>query len=136
MRVICQHNIKKSFGGGISGCGDRGLRSIVQGQYFTSKSELDRMGRGLLSISFDRWCKMHQRSGQARWAVLGDGRIRQVGHFIRKTRLDELPQVINRVRVCLCRGRSTLITRSVNITKSSIVCGHCLLYKILLLNIG
>jgi lipopolysaccharide/colanic/teichoic acid biosynthesis glycosyltransferase len=75
---------------------------------------------------------MHQRNGQAQWAVLGDGRIRQVGHLIRKTRLDELPQVINRVRVCLCGERSTLITRSVNITKSSIVCGHCSLYRILL----
>jgi Bacterial sugar transferase len=87
------------------------------------------MGQGLLSISFDRW---HQRNVRARWAVLGDARIRQVGHLIRKTRLDELPQVINRVRVCLCRERSTLITRSVNVTKSRIVCGHYLPYRILL----
>jgi hypothetical protein len=112
---------------------NRGLRSIVQGRYFTSRSESDRMGQGLLSVSFDRWCKMHQRNVRARWAVLGDVRIRQVGHFIRKTRLDELPQVINRVRVCLCRERSTLTTRSVNVTKSSIVCGHCPSYRILLL---
>jgi exopolysaccharide biosynthesis polyprenyl glycosylphosphotransferase len=34
-------------------------------------------------------------NGQAQWAVKNDSRITKVGNFIRKTRLDELPQVIN-----------------------------------------
>jgi exopolysaccharide biosynthesis polyprenyl glycosylphosphotransferase len=34
-------------------------------------------------------------NGQAQWAVKNDARITKVGNFIRKTRLDELPQVIN-----------------------------------------
>ncbi|GIL16335.1 MAG: hypothetical protein BroJett040_00860 [Oligoflexia bacterium] len=34
----------------------------------------------------------------AKWASVGDSRITQVGHFIRKTRLDELPQLVNILR--------------------------------------
>ena len=33
-----------------------------------------------------------------RWAVAGDSRVTRVGRFIRKTRIDELPQLINVIR--------------------------------------
>jgi exopolysaccharide biosynthesis polyprenyl glycosylphosphotransferase len=39
-----------------------------------------------------------ERNGKAQWAVKGDARITKVGNFIRKTRLDELPQAINILR--------------------------------------
>ena len=33
--------------------------------------------------------------GKARWAKPGDSRVTRVGQFIRKTRIDELPQILN-----------------------------------------
>lgn len=33
--------------------------------------------------------------GQARWATANDSRVTRVGNFIRKTRIDELPQILN-----------------------------------------
>lgn len=36
-----------------------------------------------------------EKDGQARWAREGDSRVTRVGSFIRKVRIDELPQVLN-----------------------------------------
>lgn len=36
-----------------------------------------------------------EKDGIPRWAAQGDDRITRVGHFIRKTRIDELPQIFN-----------------------------------------
>ena len=39
-----------------------------------------------------------EKPGQAQWAVANDPRVTRVGSFIRKTRLDELPQLFNVLR--------------------------------------
>jgi sugar transferase (PEP-CTERM system associated) len=36
-----------------------------------------------------------ESDGKARWATKNDSRVTRVGNFIRKTRIDELPQIIN-----------------------------------------
>jgi len=45
-----------------------------------------------------------EADGQARWAQLNDNRVTRVGGFIRKTRLDELPQLFN-----VLRGEMSLV---------------------------
>ena len=39
-----------------------------------------------------------EKDGQARWATADDERVTRVGSFIRKVRLDELPQLYNVLR--------------------------------------
>src|SRR5215210_545637 len=57
----------------------------------------DRVGRG--SREFTLWkfrsMRTDAEAGGAQWAVQGDPRITRVGRFIRKIRLDELPQLLN-----------------------------------------
>ena len=36
-----------------------------------------------------------EKDGKAQWATQNDQRITRVGHFIRKVRIDELPQILN-----------------------------------------
>nr|WP_256871139.1 sugar transferase [Shewanella sp. Scap07] len=45
-------------------------------------------------IKFRSMCTDAEKSG-AQWAIKNDSRVTKVGKFIRKTRIDELPQIIN-----------------------------------------
>jgi sugar transferase (PEP-CTERM system associated) len=46
-------------------------------------------------IKFRSMSVSAESDGQARWATANDSRVTRVGAFIRKTRIDELPQILN-----------------------------------------
>lgn len=52
-------------------------------------------GRIFEVIKFRSMTVNAEGDGKARWATANDARVTRVGKFIRKTRIDELPQIIN-----------------------------------------
>jgi sugar transferase (PEP-CTERM system associated) len=52
-------------------------------------------GRGFMCIKFRSMRIDAEKDGVARWATKNDNRITRVGAFIRKTRIDELPQLLS-----------------------------------------
>jgi exopolysaccharide biosynthesis polyprenyl glycosylphosphotransferase len=68
------------------------------GPIFYKQERVGLYGAKFTVCKFRSMVQNAERNGQAQWAVKGDARITKVGQFIRKTRLDELPQVINVLR--------------------------------------
>ncbi len=52
-------------------------------------------GRPFQVLKFRSMIVNAEKSGKAQWATKNDSRITMVGKFIRKTRIDELPQILN-----------------------------------------
>jgi sugar transferase (PEP-CTERM system associated) len=55
-------------------------------------------GRNFILSKFRSMRKDAEKAGKPIWATDGDDRVTRVGGFIRKTRLDELPQIYNVLR--------------------------------------
>jgi lipopolysaccharide/colanic/teichoic acid biosynthesis glycosyltransferase len=49
-------------------------------------------------LKFRSMRKNAEMDGKASWALVNDARITQVGKFLRRTRIDELPQILNVLR--------------------------------------
>jgi sugar transferase (PEP-CTERM system associated) len=67
----------------------------------------ERVGRGGSTFSCLKFRSMHvdaERDGVARWASRSDPRVTRVGRVLRKTRIDEIPQLIN-----VLRGEMSLV---------------------------
>lgn len=61
----------------------------------------ERVGAGdsrFVMLKFRSMRRDAESDGKPRWASTTDDRITRVGHFIRRTRIDELPQLINVLR--------------------------------------
>ncbi len=54
-----------------------------------------RFGEPFTIYKFRTMCRHAESDGRARWATPGDPRVTAIGRFLRKTRIDELPQLWN-----------------------------------------
>ena len=55
-------------------------------------------GRLFTVLKFRSMAKNAEEDGKASWALVNDTRITRVGRFLRRTRIDELPQLLNVLR--------------------------------------
>jgi sugar transferase (PEP-CTERM system associated) len=62
------------------------------------------LGRRFTLLKFRSMSKDAEKDGQASWASFKDSRVTTVGRFLRRTRIDELPQLIN-----VLRGEMSLV---------------------------
>ena len=74
------------------------IRLDSKGPIFYKQIRCGRGGRPFNIFKFRTMRTDAEKDGQARWARKNDSRITYVGKFLRKTRLDELPQILNVLR--------------------------------------
>lgn len=71
------------------------IRCESAGPIFYSQIRSGRCGRPFRIVKFRTMRTDAESDGVARWADKNDARITKVGKFLRKTRIDELPQILN-----------------------------------------
>jgi sugar transferase (PEP-CTERM system associated) len=74
------------------------LEEGFKARIFYRQVRVGHFGRPFNLLKFRSMREDAEIDGKARWAEKNDTRITGVGAFIRKTRIDELPQIINVVR--------------------------------------
>jgi sugar transferase (PEP-CTERM system associated) len=65
------------------------------GPVFYRQERVGQGGRLLRVTKFRSMCADAESDGKPRWAATNDDRVTRVGRFIRKYRIDELPQLLN-----------------------------------------
>ncbi|HPL95329.1 MAG TPA: sugar transferase [bacterium] len=68
-----------------------------EGSFFFMQQRTGRLGKKFLAIKIRTMYKNAEENGP-QWAQKNDPRVTKVGKFLRKTRLDEIPQLINILR--------------------------------------
>lgn len=70
------------------------IKATSQGPVFYRQERVGRNGKPFVVIKFRTMCDGAE-NGKAMWAREHDDRVTLVGHFLRKSRLDEIPQFLN-----------------------------------------
>ena len=68
------------------------------------QDRVGRRGQKFTLLKFRSMAHDAEKDGQAAWASVNDARVTAVGRFMRRTRIDELPQLIN-----VLRGEMTFV---------------------------
>jgi exopolysaccharide biosynthesis polyprenyl glycosylphosphotransferase len=74
------------------------IKLSSNGPIFYRQQRLGRFGKPYELVKFRSMIQDAERDGLARWATKNDPRVTTFGKFMRKTRLDEIPQAINVLR--------------------------------------
>ncbi|WP_395546974.1 MULTISPECIES: exopolysaccharide biosynthesis polyprenyl glycosylphosphotransferase [unclassified Lacrimispora] len=74
------------------------IRFTDKGPVFFKQARLTRDDKVFYIYKFRTMIQEAEKDGVARMAEEGDSRILPIGHFLRRTRLDELPQLFNIIR--------------------------------------
>ncbi len=74
------------------------LAKLSTGGVLFRQTRVGREGKLFRLYKFQSMRPEDERISRRRWNVAGDGRVTPVGRFLRRTSLDELPQLINVVR--------------------------------------
>jgi sugar transferase (PEP-CTERM system associated) len=74
------------------------VRLETPGPVLYTQTRVGRFGRPFTMVKFRSMHVDAERHGQARWACKNDPRVTAVGWVLRRSRLDELPQLINVLR--------------------------------------
>jgi sugar transferase (PEP-CTERM system associated) len=80
------------------------IRLESRGPIIYRQERVGLRGRPFMCLKFRSMCVDAEKDGVARWAAKNDVRITRVGAFIRKCRIDELPQLFS-----VLRGEMSLV---------------------------
>ena len=71
------------------------IRLESRGPIFYRQERVGLNGKTFMLLKFRSMRTDAEKDGVPRWAAVNDSRITRVGSFIRKTRIDEIPQIFN-----------------------------------------
>lgn len=71
------------------------IESNFKGSVFYTQYRVGEKGKAFKIYKFRSMRSDAEKDGKAVWAQKNDSRVTKIGAFIRKTRIDELPQIIN-----------------------------------------
>lgn len=71
------------------------LEDGIKAPIFFSQERVGLNGKAFRVLKFRSMSVDAEGDGKARWATKNDSRVTRVGSFIRRTRIDELPQIFN-----------------------------------------